>query len=99
MKQLIEQLLNEISILELDEKIKALNELKNGKGCLLINYIIDGGEGINKTNFQKIIDFTRGNNIDDEKVYFIFQDFKLKDNLKKMGVNCVLKQYNILENK
>ena len=28
MKQLIEQLLNEISILELDEKIKALNELK-----------------------------------------------------------------------
>ena len=61
----------------------ALNEMKNGNANLLINYIIDGGEGINKPNFQKIIDFTRGNGIPDEKVYFIFQDFKLKDNFER----------------
>lgn len=73
----------------------ALNEMKNGNGCLLINYIIDGGEGINKPNFQKIIDFTRGNGIPDEKVYFIFQDFKLKDNLEKMGVKYNVFDFNL----
>ena len=73
----------------------ALNEIKNGNGNLLINYIIDGGEGINKPNFQKIVDYTRGNGIPDEKVYFIFQDFKLKKNLEKMGVKYNVYDFNL----
>jgi hypothetical protein len=73
----------------------ALNEIKNGNANLLINYIIDGGEGINKPNFQKIVDFTRGNGIPDEKVYLIFQDFKLKSNLEKMGVKYNIFNFNL----
>ena len=47
----------------------ALNEIKNGNGNLLINYIVDGGLGVTTNNFKKIIDFTRNNDIPDEKVY------------------------------
>jgi hypothetical protein len=65
----------------------ALNEIINHNGKLLINYTVDGGLGINQKNFQKIIDFTRLNNIPDEKVYLIFSDFKLKENLNKLNVN------------
>lgn len=70
----------------------ALNEIINGEGNLLINYTVDGGLGVNIENFSLIIDFTRKNNIPDEKVYMIFSDFKLKENFKKIGVN-----YNILD--
>jgi hypothetical protein len=66
---------------------KAINEVKNHNGNLLFNYTIDGGIGINQDNLQMIIDFTRAHNIPDEKVYFIFADYKLKDNFKKLGAN------------
>jgi len=71
---------------------KSINEIKNYNGNILINYTVDGGLGINENNLQKIINFTRKNDIADEKVYFIFADFKLKDNFKKLGVN-----YNVLD--
>lgn len=64
----------------------AIEEIRNGNGNILFNYIVDGGLGVNLENFQKIIDFTRGNDIPDEKVYFIFADFKLAENFKKLGV-------------
>ena len=73
----------------------ALENIKNGNGNLLINYIIDGGLGINIPNFQKIIDFTRNNGIADEKVYLIFQDFKIKNNLEKMGVKYNVYNFNM----
>lgn len=70
-----------------------IDEIVNHNGKLLINYTIDGGLGITTDNFLKITNFTRTKNIPDEKVYLIFSDFKLKDNLKKLGVN-----YNVLNN-
>jgi len=70
----------------------ALDEIKNGNGNLLINYIVDGGLGITKSNFKKLINFTKENGIPDEKVFLIFQDFKLKKNLEKLGVN-----YNVID--
>jgi hypothetical protein len=73
----------------------ALDSIKNNNGNILINYIIDGGLGINIPNFQKIIDFTRGNGIPDEKVHLVFQDFKLKDNLKKVGVGYNVYDFNM----
>ena len=73
----------------------ALKEIKTGNGNLLINYIVDGGEGMTKPNFQKLIDFTRKNEIPDEKVYLIFQDFKLKENLENMGVNYNIFNFNL----
>jgi len=73
----------------------ALNEIKNGNGNLLINYIIDGGLGITKPNFKKLISFTREAEIPDEKVYLIFQDFKLEKNLKKLGVNYNVINFNL----
>jgi len=72
----------------------SLNEIKNGNGNLLINYIIDGG-GITKSNFEKLIDFTRKNEIPDEKIYLIFQDFKLKMNLEKIGVKYNVFNFNL----
>ena len=71
---------------------QALNEIKNGEGNLLINYTIDGGLGVNIENFSLIVDFTRKNNIPDEKVFFIFSDFKLKENFERLGV-----KYNVLD--
>jgi hypothetical protein len=71
----------------------AINEIVNHNGKLLINYTIDGGLGITTDNFLKIVNFTRIKNIPDEKVYLIFSDFKLRDNLKKLNVN-----YNVLNN-
>jgi hypothetical protein len=70
----------------------ALDELKYGNGNLLINYTIDGGLGVNIENFSLIVDFTRRNEIPDEKVYFIFSDFKLKENFERIGVN-----YNVMD--
>ena len=62
---------------------KAIREIKNHNGNLLFNYTIDGGIGINQDNLQMIIDFTRKHEIPDEKVYFIFADYKLKDNFRE----------------
>jgi hypothetical protein len=71
-----------------------LDEIVNGNGKLLINYVIDGGLGITFKNFKKIIDFTRENNIEDEKVYLVFSDFKLKENLLKLGIKYNVSDYN-----
>lgn len=73
---------------------RAIYEIVNHNGKLLINYVIDGGLGMNTENFNMIVDFTRKNNIPDEKVYLIFSDFKLKENLEKMGVNYNVADYN-----
>jgi hypothetical protein len=72
----------------------ALNEIKNGNGNLLINYIVDGGLSMTTDNFKKIIEFTHSNNIPDEKVYLIFQDFNLIENIKSLGVNYNCINYN-----
>lgn len=71
---------------------KSIDEIKNHNGNILINYTVDGGLGINEENLRMIVDFTRKNEIPDEKVFFIFADFKLKDNFKKLNVN-----YNVLD--
>lgn len=70
----------------------SLNEIKNYNGKLFINYIIDGGLGINLENFNKIINFLKEKEIPNEKVYFIFQDFKLKENFEKLDL-----KYNVLD--
>ena len=70
----------------------ALDEIINGNGKLLINYVIDGGTAFKTENFIKFIEFIKEKNIPDKKVYFIFADFKLKNNLKKLGVN-----YNVMD--
>lgn len=72
----------------------AINEIVNHMGNLLINYVIDGGIGINEKNFKKMAKFTRSKNIPDEKVFLIFSDFKLKDNLQKLGINYNFLDYN-----
>ena len=72
----------------------ALNEIVNGNGNLLINYVCDGGVAFRTENFEKIINFTKSNNIPDEKVYFVFADFKLKCNLEKLGVNYKVMDYS-----
>jgi len=73
---------------------EAINEIVYHKGNLLINYVIDGGIGINEENFQKVAEFTRSKNIPDEKVFLIFSDFKLKDNLQMLGINYNFLDYN-----
>lgn len=73
---------------------QSMNEIVNFNGKLLINYVIDGGLGVNTENFNMIINFTRKNNIPDEKVYLIFSDFKLGENIKNMGVNYNVMDYN-----
>lgn len=72
----------------------ALNEIINGTGKLLINYIIDGGTAFKVENFDKLIKFIKDNNIPDKKVYFVFADFKLKENLEKLGVNYKVIDYS-----
>ena len=54
----------------------ALNEIINHNGNLLFNYTIDGGLGVTEDNFKMFVEFTRKHNIPDEKVYFIFSDYK-----------------------
>ena len=72
----------------------AINEIVNHMGNLLINYVIDGGIGVNEENFKKLAKFTRSKKIPDEKVFLIFSDFKLKDNLQKLGVKYNFLDYN-----
>lgn len=76
----------------------AVDEIINGNGKLLINYIIDGGTAFRVETFEKLIKFTRDKNIPDEKVYFVFADFKLKENLEKLGAkyNIIDYSYNML---
>lgn len=71
-----------------------LEQIKNGNGNLLINYIVDGGLGMSKDNWKKIVNFTREKGIPDEKVYLIFQDFNLKNNLKSLDINYNVINYN-----
>lgn len=71
-----------------------LNEIINGNGKLLINYVCDGGVAFRVENFEKIIKFTKENGISDDKVYFVFADFKLKSNLEKLGVNYKVADYS-----
>ncbi len=73
---------------------RAIDEIKNYHGNLLISYIIDGGLGITKENFQKIFDFIDKHQIPEHKVYFVFQDFKLKRNIEKMGRKVNVLDYN-----
>ena len=72
----------------------ALDEIVNGNGKLLINYVCDGGTAFQIKNFEKIIKFTKDNNIPDEKVYFVFADFELKNNLKNLGANYKVMDYS-----
>jgi hypothetical protein len=72
----------------------ALDEISNGNGKLLINYVCDGGTAFEIKNFEKIIKFTKDNNIPDRKVYFVFADFELKNNLKNLGVNYKIMDYS-----
>ena len=71
---------------------KAIDEIKKWNGNILINYIIDGGLGITKKNFQKIFDFFKKHEIPEEKIFLVFQDFKLKNNIEKLGY-----KYNVLD--
>lgn len=71
-----------------------LNEIINGSGKILLNYVCDGGVGIKTQNFEKIVKFTRENKIPDEKVFVVFSDFKLQSNLKKLGVNYNVADYS-----
>lgn len=70
----------------------ALKEIVEGNGNLLINYLIDGGTAFQTANFEKFIKFTRESSIPDEKVYFVFSDFKLKENLQKLNT-----KYKVLD--
>ncbi len=72
----------------------ALDEIINGNGKLLINYVIDGGTAFRVENFTKLIEFLKESNVPDEKVYFVFSDFKLKENLEKLGANYKVMDYS-----
>ena len=74
---------------------KALTEIKEGNGNILIHYTIDGGLGVTLENFEKIIQFTKKNGIDDDKIYFIFSDFKLQKNFEKLGLRYKVFDYNL----
>lgn len=71
-----------------------IEELKNGSCKLLINYTVDGGQNINKKNFEKIFNFTRKNQIKDENVFLVFSDFELADNVHNLGYNYNIFDYN-----
>ena len=60
---------------------QALTEIRNYKGKLLISFIQDGGFGVDQDSFEVLLQFIRTNNISEDKVYLIFQDFKLEENL------------------
>jgi len=62
---------------------KAIDEIKNHSGKILINYVIDGGESITKRNFLKLKNFLDENDISHSKVFLVFEDFLLGKVLKK----------------
>lgn len=74
---------------------ETLQEIRDGNGNILINYIIDGGYGITKQNFLKLKNYLIDNKIPDEKIYLIFQDFKLGDNLKSLETNYNFLNFNM----
>jgi len=73
----------------------AINEIKNGNGKLFFNYIIDGGNGIYLENFERLIKFFRDKEIPEEKIYFLFADFKLKSNFEKLGLKYKVFDYSL----
>ena len=85
-----EQFYNEFCLENISKT--ALDEIVNGNGNLLINYIIDGGTAFRVEVFRKFIKFIKDKNIPNEKVYFVFADFELKQNLENLGAN-----YNIID--
>jgi hypothetical protein len=83
---------NEFLLNRIPEKV--LNEIRNGNCKLLINYTVDGGANINEKNFSKIFNYTRENNLKDGDVYLVFSDFELEKNIKKLGYNYKIFDYN-----
>lgn len=73
----------------------AVDEIKNGNGKLFFNYIIDGGEGFEIENFERLIKDIRDKGIPEEKVYFLFADFKLKKNFEKLGLKYKVADYSL----
>jgi hypothetical protein len=73
----------------------AIDEIKNGNGKLFFNYIIDGGEGFEIENFERLIKAIRDKEIPEEKVYFLFADFKLKKNFEKLGLKYKVADYSL----
>ena len=67
----------------------AREEIIYGHGRLLINYTIDGGIDVNCETITKLYELIKSINIPLNKVYFLMNDIKFKDNLKKVsgGVN------------
>jgi hypothetical protein len=73
----------------------AIDEIKNGNGKLFFNYIIDGGQGVELENFERLIKNIRDKEIPEEKVYFLFADFKLKKNFEKLGLKYKVADYSL----
>ena len=79
---------------------KVIDEIKNHSGKILINYVIDGGDGIIKQNFLKLRDFLHQNDIPHSKVFLVFQDFLLGETLEKdldLNINYFDHNHFILE--
>ena len=66
---------------------KALDEIINYNGNLLIHYSIDGGLGVERKHFDKLRKWLISKNVPDDKVYLIFSDFEIGNSLNKMGTN------------
>ena len=74
---------------------KVIDEVKHHNGKILINYVIDGGDGITKQNFLKLRDFLHQNDIPHSKVFLVFQDFLLGKTLAKdLNLNVNYFDYN-----
>lgn len=73
----------------------ALDEIINGNGQIVINYIIDGGLSMTQQNFLKIKEFCDKKAIPHQKIHFIFQDFKLDKSINLINFNCKYNTYNL----
>lgn len=83
---------NEFALNFISEPV--IEDFRTGQGRLLINYTIDGGIGATMYNFSKLFKFIDDNKIPHNKVYLIFADYKLKETLKKIGVNYNIAYYD-----
>jgi len=63
----------------------AKEEIIFGHGRLLINYTIDGGIDVNCNTITKLYELIKSTNIPLNKVYFLMNDIKFKDNLNKVS--------------
>lgn len=63
----------------------AREEMIYGHGRLLINYTIDGGIDVNCSTITRLYELIKSLNIPFNKVYFLMNDIKFKDNLKKVS--------------